>query len=239
MSTALDIGGIIAGTLGGALSGDDDESLEVAKLSSRDRRAQILIELIKDEAERQMHNRRMEANVPVARELTQRMLDPTSVPFSPITARAMPQTHVAAGGQGVSMTPGGQPATPEQLAMLTPNLDQFIAIRENARAATAGMVPGNYQRDSILPQLNSFDLTRGQFLSSDNGPNEHGEEALVQQMAQSSGPQQMPSGRAPHRPSVAQEQGEQNDPRLQQARQIAEQKLNEINMRARSGRSGF
>jgi hypothetical protein len=189
MADPFTIGSTIA-SIGAELLGGDNSSEEQLNFEHE----KILIELLKEEAMRQAENRRLEAIVPFVQERLMNRLDPTSGPFNPIMARSRQRTYQGAEPGSVSMTPGGQSATPEQLNELQPDFAKFQAIREQARASVAGIRPENFQTQSVLPMLNEFEATRGKYISNDNGANEAREEGIIGRMATEG---TMPTGRDP------------------------------------------
>lgn len=186
-------------------------------------REQELIRLLQDEMMRQQQNRQMGAEIPLRQQLMRNILDPTANQHGRLAANLTPRTYQS-GTPGVpSMTPPtptqgppnmlgmptqqtqyGAPADPSQLASLVPDFSKFQGASDKANQMTAGITPEAYQRDSTLPMLNQFDLTRGSYLSGDNGINEAGEESYVNQLSQGQRPQDIaPGGRAPFRGPVS------------------------------------
>lgn len=219
---ALAAGAVGLNALQQGMAGGDQEDLLKRQIEAQQQ--QTLIGLLQDEMMRQQQNRQMGAEIPLRQQLMRNILDPTANQHGRLAANLTPRTYQS-GTPGVpSMTPPttsqgppgmfgmptqqtqyGAPASPQQLASLVPDFSKFAGASQKAQQMTAGITPEAYQRDSTLPLLNQFDLTRGSYLSGDNGINEAGEESLVNQLGQGQRPQDIaPGGRAPFRGDVSQ-----------------------------------
>ncbi len=161
------VGAAAIGAAGALLSGigggDSTNNKDVAKIQSKDKRMEILIDLLREEARRQMSNRMADATVPLVQDAARYALDPTSGPFNPIMARSRQETFATQrpdGTQGVSLTPGGQDLSPQQLQELQPDFAKFQAIRGHAEQLTSGLVASNFQQESILPAVDQLSPLR-------------------------------------------------------------------------------
>jgi len=215
-------GAVGLGALGDMMG--QGQQADIAEQQRKLAREQEMIRLLEAEMKRQQTNRQLGGEVPLRQQLMRNILDPTANTSGRLAANVTPRTYQS-GTPGVpsmtppTQTPGpnnmagmptqgptqyGAPASPEQLAQLIPNFSQFAGQSQKATQMTAGITPGAYQTDSTLPLLNQFGLTRGSYLSNDNGINEAGEEGIVNQLAQGHGSTQVaPGGRAPFRGLVS------------------------------------
>jgi hypothetical protein len=196
---------------------------EQAEAERKRLREQELIRLLEAEMARQQTNRQMGAEIPLRQQLMRNILDPTANTTGRLAANVTPRTYQSGTPGVASMTPPtttagpnnqfgmpttqtkyGPPADPTQLAALIPDFSKFAGASQKATQMTAGITPEAYQTDSTLPLLNQFGLTRGGYVSNDNGINEAGEEGVINQLAQGQGSTQVaPQGRAPFRGPVS------------------------------------